>query len=239
MVAASIRDPKLQSFVNAKCPFTLCNISFTFVAAKRGAGLQWQLWKSTLQQVTKAAACRFCTLHATLTANLPLQKVLVASLICRWFLSSSSMSLWPSQSIHCLLHSVLYKWYNQTLCPTILARALPRACFFQICTFYLELTACCSPWKQHDKLFQNSPFPLHLDPYAQPEWIEWSRLCMQVYAFVWVSEWVNEYVCVCECVCMCVCVCVCLCMCVCGWCVCKICFIGKIIMLWSPFLATC
>ena len=142
----------------------------------------------------------------------------VSSLLLELQLSSSFISLWPSQAVHCLSHSALYKWYNQTLCPTILARKLRQACLFQICTFCLELTACCSPWNQHHKLFQNSPqnspFPLHLDPRAQPERIEWSCLCMQVYAFVWVSEWVSEWVRECVCVCVCVCVRVCVCVCV-------------------------
>ena len=64
-------------------------------------------------------------------------------------------------------YSVLYKWYNQTLCSMIAARALLQACFFQICTFCLELTASWSLWNKHHKLFPNSPqnlpFPLLLD----------------------------------------------------------------------------
>ena len=138
----------------------------------------------------------------------------VSSLLQKLQLSSSFISLWPSQSVHCLLHSAFYKWYNQTLRPPILAWALQQACYFQICTLSgthcLLLSVKLTP-QTLSKLTSKLTFSTPSRPCAQPERIELNCLHLQVYAFVCVCERERESVCVCVCVCVCGCECVCVC----------------------------
>ena len=172
----------------------------------------------------------------------------VSSLLQKHQHSPSFISLWSSQSVQCLSHSALCRRYNQAVCPTLSAQEVRQACFFQICSFSLELTALLISVKLTPHTFSKLTSKLTFSAPSRPlcpAWTNWMELSMYaslcLCASEWVSEWVSESVCVIVCVCLCVrvcvCVCVCLCMCVwvwmcvCGWCFCKICFIDEIIML--------